>query len=88
MSYQRPALKVQGPLSFKPLDRTEERMPDAALISLLEQAKLVSRQYRELTGRPLGCTGEIGERGYPHSRSRAITGAAGRLRCGLAHSCG
>jgi len=36
-------------------------MPDAALISLLEQAKLVNRQYRELTGRPLGCTGEIGE---------------------------
>ena len=36
-------------------------MPDTALIRLVEQVKLVSRQYRELTGRPLGCTGEIGE---------------------------
>lgn len=28
---------------------------------LLKQIKLVSKQYRELTGRPLGCTGEVAE---------------------------
>jgi hypothetical protein len=31
------------------------------LVNLLQQIKLVSRQYRDLTGRPLGCTGEIAE---------------------------
>jgi hypothetical protein len=31
------------------------------LLALLKQIKTLARQYRELTGRPLGCTGEIAE---------------------------
>ncbi len=31
------------------------------LLELLKQAKGLAREYRELTGRPLGCTGEIAE---------------------------
>ena len=32
-----------------------------ALLSILKQIKEIAKQYRELTGRPLGCTGEIAE---------------------------
>jgi hypothetical protein len=31
------------------------------LVSLLQQAKQLARRYRELTGRPLGITGELAE---------------------------
>jgi len=31
------------------------------IIELLTQAKAVAKEYRELTGRPLGITGEVGE---------------------------
>jgi hypothetical protein len=37
------------------------RIPNPALSDLLSRVKLISRQYRDLTGRPLGCTGEIAE---------------------------
>jgi len=33
----------------------------AALRGVMAQAKLLARQYRNLTGKPLGITGEIGE---------------------------
>ena len=41
-------------LSPTPLDRTE-------LLTLVQQAKHLAKRYRELTGRPLGITGEIAE---------------------------
>ncbi|MHB9003916.1 MAG: DUF6998 domain-containing protein [Coriobacteriia bacterium] len=36
-------------------------MDDPELIDVLEHAKRLARQYRALTGRPLGVTGEIAE---------------------------
>jgi hypothetical protein len=31
------------------------------LLAIFQQVKVLAREYRELTGRPLGCTGEIAE---------------------------
>ncbi len=34
---------------------------DSSLAELLERVKSVAREYRDVTGRPLGCTGEVAE---------------------------
>ena len=36
-------------------------MLEGEVTELLERVKAVAREYRELTGRPLGCTGEVAE---------------------------
>ena len=36
-------------------------MPDERLLELLAEAKRLAKEYRELTGRPLGVTGEVAE---------------------------
>lgn len=36
-------------------------MLESEITELLERVKAVAREYRDLTGRPLGCTGEVAE---------------------------
>lgn len=41
--------------------RTKVSEVQEGLLRLLGQVKMLAKEYRVLTGRPLGCTGEIAE---------------------------
>lgn len=42
-------------------NRAKPPNPQERLVELLREAKLLAREYREITGRPLGVTGEVAE---------------------------
>jgi hypothetical protein len=44
---------------------------DAAVLEVLRKAKLLAQRYRELTGKPLGITGEVAE--YEAARILGVT---------------
>jgi hypothetical protein len=54
-------------------------MPDAvditALKGVIEDARKLAKQYRSLTGKPLGITGEVGEFAAADLKSLRLTGA-------------
>jgi hypothetical protein len=61
------------------VDATGMTMPEtldiAALRSVIRDAKEIARRYRNLTGRPLGITGEVGEFTAAELMSLRLTGA-------------
>lgn len=58
---------------------TEELLPNSErLVELLGEAKRLAKEYRELTGRPLGITGEVAE--YEAARLLEIELSAVRQR--------